>query len=183
MRSEQSDAEQNSSSIMRALRFLDGPFIRWFVILTYGYFFFIIIAEVVMRHIFSYSTTWGEMTARYAFVYFAYMAAAEAFRHDEHIRIDFLPNRLGSAGQKFLETYIDLLCIGVSVIVIWYSMRVMDVQIMAQISMHSLLLNLAFAQAALPLGWGVMIVRILQRLARRFGKDNQPGVGLEARNV
>lgn len=183
MRNEQSGAGPNSSAIMRALRFFDGPCVRWFVILTYGYFFFIIIAEVVMRHIFSYSTTWGEMTARYAFVYFAYMAAAEAFRHDEHIRIDFLPNHLGGAGRKLLETYIDLLCIGVSVIVIWYSIRVMDVQIMAQISMHSLPLNLAFAQAALPLGWGVMIIRILQRLVRRFGNPDQSNTGLEASNV
>ncbi len=171
------------SPFVRAMHFLDGAIVRWFIILTYAYFFLIIIAEVVMRHIFSFSTTWGEMTARYAFVYFAYLAAAEAFRHDEHIKIDFLPNALGENGRKILETYVDLLCICVSGVVIWYSLRVVDVQIMARISMHSLPLNLAFAQAALPLGWGLMIIRILQRLVRRFGSGGPSQPNMESINV
>lgn len=154
--------------LSRLLSFLDGPCVRWFVILTYGYFFLIILAEVVMRHVFAFSTTWGEMTARYAFVYFAYVAAAEAFRYDEHIRIDFVPNYLRRKGRAILETYIDLLCVVIACCVIWYSLRVMDVQLMAQIRMHALPLNMAFAEAALPLGWGLMIIRISQRACRRF---------------
>lgn len=154
--------------LVRALRFLDGPCVKWFVILTYGYFFAIIVSEVTMRYVFSFSTTWGEMTARYAFVYFAYIAAAEAFRHDEHIRIDFVPGVLGPKGRMLLETYIDVLCILVSACVIWYSFQVMEVQLVADIRMHALPLNLAFAEAALPLGWGLMVVRILQRAGRRF---------------
>lgn len=128
----------------------------------------IILAEVFMRHFFSHSTTWGEMTARYAFVYFAYIAAAEAFRYDEHIRIDFVPNRLGKFGRRLLETYSDFLCILISIAVIYYSLQLMDIQRTANIRMHSLPLNLSWAQAALPVGWGLMIIRILQRIQRRF---------------
>ncbi len=153
------------------LAFLNGPFIKWFVIFAYGYFFLIILIEVVMRYLFSFSTTWGEMTARYAFVYFAYIAAAEAFRHDEHIRIDFIPSFLGRNARNLLETYIDFLCIVISAFVIWYSINVMQIQILANIRMHALPLNLSIAEAALPIGWGLMVIRILQRMCRRFGLD------------
>ncbi|GAA6202990.1 hypothetical protein NBRC116599_42160 [Aquicoccus sp. SU-CL01552] len=155
-------------SIRRVVRFLDGPLVRYIVIAAYAYFFLIILSEVAMRYFFAHSTTWGEMTARYAFVYFAYVAMAEAFRHDEHIRIDLIPNRLGPRARKALETYIDLLCVAISVAVIWYSIQLMQIQQMANIRMHALPLNLSWAQAALPLGWALMIIRIAQRMTRRF---------------
>ena len=162
------NAPSKNSAALRVLLFLDGPLVKWFVIFFYGYFFAIILAEVMMRHFFNHSTSWGEMTARYSFVYFAYVAAAEAFRYDEHIRIDYVPNLLGRFGREILETYIDILCIAISVCVIWYSIVVMDVQLMANIRMHALPINMAFAEAALPIGWSLMIIRILQRMRRRF---------------
>ncbi len=160
---------QSNHAAQRLMRFLDGYFVRYVVIAAYAYFFLIILSEVVQRYFFSHSTTWGEMTARYAFVYFAYLAMAEAFRHDEHIRIDLIPNRLGPTAAKVLETYIDLLCVFIAVIVIWYSIQLMQIQQMANIRMHALPVNMSWAQLALPLGWVVMIIRIGQRLARRFG--------------
>lgn len=155
-------------SLTRLIRFLDGPAISTFVVLAYAYFFLIILSEVFSRYFLSHSTTWGEMTARYAFVYFAYFAAAEAFRHDEHIRIDLIPQRLGRRGRMFLETYIDLLCVAIACAVIWYSLELMSIQRMANIRMHSLPVNLSWAQAALPLGWGLMLIRIAQRAHRRW---------------
>ncbi|MEP5758807.1 MAG: TRAP transporter small permease [Litoreibacter sp.] len=152
----------------RFVRFIDGPFVQIVVVLAYAYFFLIILSEVFMRYFFAHSTNWGEMTARYAFVYFAYIAAAEAFRHDEHIRIDLLPNWMGENGRKILETYGDFLCVLISVAVIYYSIKLMDIQQMANIRMHALPLNMSWAQAALPLGWGLMIIRIMQRVQRRF---------------
>lgn len=162
---------ENTSYRYRFFRFLDGPLIQMVVIFAYAYFFLIILAEVFMRYFFAHSTNWGEMTARYAFVYFAYIAAAEAFRYDEHIRIDFLPDLMGKTGRKILETYSDFLCILISIAVIYYSLQLMEIQQRANIRMHALPLNLSWAQAALPLGWGLMIIRILQRVQRRFFTD------------
>lgn len=150
------------------VRFIDGPLVKILVVSAYAYFFLIILSEVFMRYFFSHSTNWGEMTARYSFVYFAYIAAAEAFRYDEHIRIDLLPNKLGVRGRKVLETYSDFLCILISIAVIYYSIKLMNIQQMANIRMHALPLNMSWAQAALPFGWGLMIIRILQRGQRRF---------------
>lgn len=164
---------ENTPYQNRFFRFLDGPLIQMAVIFAYAYFFLIILSEVFMRYFFAHSTNWGEMTARYAFVYFAYIAAAEAFRYDEHIRIDFLPDLMGKTGRKILETYSDFLCILISIAVIYYSLQLMEIQQRANIRMHALPLNLSWAQAALPLGWGLMIIRILQRVQRRFFSETR----------
>ena len=150
------------------LRFIDGPFVKIVVFSAYAYFFLIILSEVFMRYFFAHSTNWGEMTARYAFVYFAYIAAAEAFRYDEHVRIDLLPNKMGATGRKVLETYSDFLCVLISIAVIYYSLQLMEIQQRANIRMHALPVNMSWAQLALPIGWGLMIIRIFQRGQRRF---------------
>ena len=60
------------------IRFFDGKVVKWFIIGTYAYFCLIILIEVIRRYGFGASSPWGEMTARYAFVYLTYVAAAEA---------------------------------------------------------------------------------------------------------
>ena len=125
------------------LRFIDGPLVKIVVFSAYAYFFLIILSEVFMRYFFAHSTNWGEMTARYAFVYFAYIAAAEAFRYDEHIRIDLLPNKMGATGRKVLETYSDFLCVLISIAVIYYSLQLMEIQQRAYIRMHALPVNMS----------------------------------------
>ena len=93
------------------IHFFDSKIIKWFIIGTYTYFCLIILIEVVRRYVFGASSAWGEMTARYAFVYLTYVAAAEGIRQGRHIRIDLLPNRLPPAAKKWLELYIDALTI------------------------------------------------------------------------
>ena len=61
-------------------RVIDGRWIRLFIAMSYAYFCIIIMTEVVRRYVFGDSSAWGEMTARYAFVYMTYIAAAEAVR-------------------------------------------------------------------------------------------------------
>ena len=56
----------------------------------------------------------------------------------------------------------------ISIAVIYYSLSLMEVQQRANIRVHALPVNMSWAQLALPVGWGLMIIRILQRGRRRF---------------
>jgi TRAP-type C4-dicarboxylate transport system permease small subunit len=144
------------------IRFLDGKIIKWFIIGTYAYFCLIILIEVIRRYVFGDSSPWGEMTARYAFVYLTYVAASEGFRLKRHIRIDLLPKHLPRRAGKLLDYYADALTLLLGGIVIYYSIKLMEIQWTAGIVMTAADVNMAFAQAALPLGWILIVVRIFQ---------------------
>jgi TRAP-type C4-dicarboxylate transport system permease small subunit len=144
------------------IRFLDGKIIKWFIIGTYAYFCLIILIEVIRRYVFGDSSPWGEMTARYAFVYLTYVAASEGFRLKRHIRIDLLPKHLPRRAGKLLDYYADALTLLLGGIVIYYSIKLMEIQWTAGIVMTAADVNMAFAQAALPLGWILIVVRIVQ---------------------
>ena len=159
------------------IRFFDSKIIKWFIIGTYTYFCLIILIEVVRRYVFGASSAWGEMTARYAFVYLTYVAAAEGIRQGRHIRIDLLPNRLPPATKKWLELYIDALTILLAGTVIYYSLELIGILWLAGIVMTAADVNMAFAQAALPLGWILIIIRIVQNwIDRSYGGRTSPDI-------
>lgn len=160
------------------IRFFDSKIVKWFIIGTYTYFCLIILIEVIRRYAFGASSPWGEMTARYAFAYLTYVAAAEGIRQGSHIRIDLLPNLLPPAAKKWLELYIDALTVLLAGAVIYYSLELMGIQWSAGIVMTAADVNMAFAQAALPLGWILIIIRIVQNWIDR-ARDGGPSPDIQ----
>ena len=143
-------------------RFLDSGIIKWLIIGSYAYFCLIILVEVVRRYVFGDSSPWGEMTARYAFVYLTYVAASEGIRQGRHIRIDLLPKALKGTAGKLLRLYIDALILILAAFVIYFSLELIGIQWSVGIVMGAADVNMAFAQAALPLGWVLIVIRVIQ---------------------
>ena len=144
------------------IKFLNDKLIPWFVGFTYAYFCLIILVEVVRRYVFGDSSPWGEMTARYAFVYLTYVAAAEGVRQGRHIKIDLVPNLLSPFPKFLLRLYTDALILVLAALVIYFSLELIDIQWSAGIIMPAADLNMAFAHSALPLGWSLIIIRVIQ---------------------
>ncbi len=144
------------------IKFLNDKLIPWFVGFTYAYFCLIILVEVVRRYVFGDSSPWGEMTARYAFVYLTYVAAAEGVRQGRHIKIDLVPNLLSPFPKFLLRLYTDALILLLAALVIYFSLELIDIQWSAGIIMPAADLNMAFAHSALPLGWSLIIIRVIQ---------------------
>ena len=159
------------------MRFFDTKLIKWFIVATYSYFCLIIVIEVVRRYVFGASSPWGEMTARYAFVYLTYVAASEGIRHGSHIRIDLVPKLLSPLKSKLLSIYIDILILILAATIIYYSLALMEIQWTAGIVMSAIDMNMAFAQAALPLGWLLIIVRTIQNWVDPLDHSAQPTEG------
>ena len=143
-------------------KFFDGKWVRAFIVLTYSYFCLIILIEVIRRYAFGDSSAWGEMTARYAFVYMTYAAAAEGIRQKKHIRVDLIDKIIKPKSMTLLNIYYDILVTIVAILVIYYSLKLINVQLTFGIVMTAADINMAFAQAALPLGWVLILIRITQ---------------------
>lgn len=138
---------------------------RVLIVLFYGYFCAIILMEVILRYGFGVSTPWGEMTARYAFVYLVSIAAAEAARHNNHIRIDLVPRLIGDRARLWLYLYFDLLHLVLGAAIIYYAIKVMGIQIENKQMTQALDVNMAVAYFALPFGWGLFVLRVGNRMA------------------
>lgn len=142
---------------------------RVLIVVFYGYFCAIILLEVILRYGFGASTPWGEMTARYAFVYLVSIAAAEAARHNNHIRIDLVPRLIGDRARLYLYLYFDVLQLVLGALIIFYAIKVMGIQIANQQMMQTLDFNMAIAYFALPFGWGLFILRVGTHMAKNIG--------------
>ena len=106
-------------------RFLDGRWIRLFIVITYSYFCIIIVTEVVRRYVFGDSSAWGEMTARYSFVYMTYMAAAEAISYKKHIRVDLIDRLASPNAVRLFKLYADAMTAVLAILIIYYSINIM----------------------------------------------------------
>lgn len=148
---------------------------RWIIIGSYIYFCGIILIEVVRRYVFGNSSEWGGMSARYAFILLVYVAMAEVARHRNHIRIDLIPSLLSSRGRLMLYLYFDLLHLILVGLVCYFSIKVMHLQIVNDVLMTSADLNMAYAQAALPLGWGLLGIRVIERSVRMVRQYRRAG--------
>lgn len=147
----------------RLWKLVDEKLEPWLIVASYAYLVLIILIEVIRRHAFGASSEWGEMTARYSFVFLVYVAAAHIGRNRGHIRIDLVPRMLSHAKRLWLYLYFDLLHLLLVALAVYHSIRVMQLQMENDVLMTGLDLNMAFAQAALPIGFLLLGYRVIQR--------------------
>ena len=63
---------------------------------------------------------------------------------------------------NYTRIYNELLLILLAGFVIFFSLKIMKIQITFDIVMPAADFNMAFAQAALPLGWTLILLRLIQ---------------------
>ncbi|KAA0014449.1 TRAP transporter small permease [Billgrantia pellis] len=75
--------------------------------------------DAVMRHVFSAPTSWSLEVNSFLLVYLAVMGAAEAQRHDAHIRIEFFAHKLPLRAQALVGVITGLLGAIFSFVMVW----------------------------------------------------------------
>ncbi len=138
------------------------------LLVLYAYIVAVVFAEVVRRFVFSYSSVWGEETARYAFVYLVWIGAAAAVRERTHIRIgvifQFLPARAKAALYLFGEVAACLFAL----VALRYSLESVWTSIKFDSLTSGLRVNRAWFTAAVPLGFLLIVMRLAVSAARDF---------------
>lgn len=147
-------------------RWLDDQLERYIISIAFAYFCTIILIEVMLRYALGSSLVWGEMTARYAFVYLVMVAAAEASRNNLHVRIDLIPSLVSDRARLWLYLYFDCLQLVLAGLVAYFGLQQMGVQIRSGQVMPAADVNIAFAYFALPLGWTLLAWRTVQGMRR-----------------
>ena len=124
--------------------------------------------EVLRREIFSYSSIWGEEIVRYSFIYLAWVGAATAVRERAHIRIDVVMHYLAPRPKALLYIFGDLVMLFVAVIALYWSYEAVHVSAKFGSVTDGLRISKVWFLMAVPLGFGLMIWRLMQSLYRDF---------------
>ncbi len=153
------------------LRSVNSKIEFWLVSLFYAYMTIIIGVEVFRRYVLGASSTWGEETAIYAFIWMTYIAAAHRVRGRKHLSVELLRNKMNRT-QKFCALVLSDVCFFIlAVAVIYYSVAFVQTNIQYGQNMLGVDLPMALATVAVPIGWGLIALRVVERFLatlRRF---------------
>ncbi|MEM7696198.1 MAG: TRAP transporter small permease [Pseudomonadota bacterium] len=139
---------------------------RWALLVFYTLLVVTMAVEVIRREVFAYSSIWGEEIVRYSFIYLAWIGAASAVRERAHIRIDVIFHYLGNRGKTLLYIFGDLVMLAVACLAVYWAFETVAVSWKFGSVSHGLRVSMVFFLMAVPLGFAIMILRLLQSLAR-----------------
>ena len=149
---------------------------RWLLLVFYVMLVITMAIEVLRREIFAYSSIWGEEIVRYSFIYLAWVGAAAAVKERAHIRIDVIMHYLSPRVKAVLYIFGDLVMFGVAIIALYWSFETVHVSAKFGSVTDGLRISKVWFLMAVPIGFALMIFRLVQSLLRdwRSLRDGTP---------
>lgn len=149
---------------------------RWALLVFYVILVLTMAVEVLRREIFSYSSIWGEEVVRYSFIYLAWIGAAAAVKQRAHIRIDVVLHYLGPRVKALFYIFGDLVMFGVALVALYWSFETVLVSAKFGSVSHGLRISMVWFLMAVPVGFGLMVLRLIQSFLRdlRSLRDGTP---------
>ena len=149
--------------IRKVVKWLDENIEYWLCLGFYSYMAGIIVIEVCRRYFFGASSSWGEETAIYAFIWMTYIAAAKGVRGRKHLSVEALRHRM-TRTQKYCTFVLSDVCFFIlSLVIIYYSILPVIENIQYEHMMFGVDIPLAFATSAVTAGWILIAIRVVQR--------------------
>ena len=148
------------------LKLVEKNLERWALLVLYTMLVATMAVEVIRREFFAYSSIWGEEIVRYSFIYLAWIGASAAVRDRAHIRIDVLYHYVHRRIKSLLYIFGDLVMMVVAVFAFYWSFEVVGVAWKFESVSHGLRLPMVWFLMAVPVGFGLMMLRLLQSLYR-----------------
>ena len=150
----------------RLLQALDENAERWAMLICYAFCCIVIVQEVVRRFVFNFSSAWGEEAARYAFIYLGWIGAAYAVRERAHIRFDIVLGRVGPRTKAGFMIFAELATIAFACIALYWSLHTLRQLLQFEGATPVLRINKAWFEAAVPIGFALILLRSAQGIAR-----------------
>ena len=153
---------------VKMLKTLDENAERWALLVFYVILVATMVVEVIRREAFAYSSIWGEEIVRYSFIYLAWIGAASAVRERAHIRIDVILHYLGARSKAAIYILGDLVMLAVALIALYWSFETVAVSWKFGSVSHGLRISMVWFLAAVPIGFALLVYRLLQSLRHDF---------------
>ena len=154
---------------MRFLNKLNQNGERYLMLGFYCMIVFVIVMEVVRRFVLNFSSIWGEEAARFAFIYLGWVGASYAVKERAHIRFDTLITVVPKRWRGYVYLFGDIATLVFAGFAIYWSMQSVANALRFGSVTPGLRIGTFWFLLAVPLGFGMMTVRLLQSMARDIG--------------
>lgn len=147
---------------------------RYLLLVFYTLVVAVIGIEVARRFLFSFSSVWGEEIARFAFIYLTWIGASAGVKNRAHIRIDVIYSWVPDRHHVWLYVLADLATMAFAVIAFYYSLIPIITSLQFDNVTDGLRINRSFFLVAVPLGFALVMFRVVQNLIRDIS-DHRAG--------
>lgn len=154
------------SRLRAVLGALDRNGERWLLLVFYVAIVLIVTSEVARRFLLADSSVWGGEASRFLFIYLAWVGASAAVRERSHIRIDAVLQWLPPRGKSSVLIFGDLMTLVLAIIAVYWSLSPLETSWQFGSVAQGLQVSRVWFLAAVPLGFGMMIFRLLQAMLR-----------------
>jgi TRAP-type C4-dicarboxylate transport system permease small subunit len=152
----------------RYLQLADKNIERWALLVFYTMLVVTMAIEVIRREVFAYSSIWGEEIVRYSFIYLAWIGAAAAVKERAHIRIDVLFHYVSPRIKALLYMFGDLVMFVIALYALYWSFETVAVSWKFGSVSHGLRVSMVWFLMAVPVGFALMVFRLVQSFLRDF---------------
>ncbi|MCH8834322.1 MAG: TRAP transporter small permease [Proteobacteria bacterium] len=156
------------------IRAIDRDGERYLLLVFYTLVVVVIGVEVIRRFVLSFSSIWGEEIARFAFIYLTWIGASAGVKNRSHIRIDVIYSWVPERHHVWLYVLADVATMVFAVVALYYSLIPIITSINFDSVTDGLRINRSFFLVAVPLGFTMTLVRLVQNI-RRDLSDHKAG--------
>ncbi len=125
----------------------------------------LIFFQVVMRYVFRNSLSWSEELARYLFLWQIWLGASFAVKEHRHLRIEMLRDAFKGRAQRWFDLAVLLVWFGFSLFLALEGSELTRMLIQRGQVSAAMRLPMAYAYASVPVGCGLMAIRLLGEMA------------------
>lgn len=134
-----------------------------------------IVYEVVARYVFLSPTVWSEELSRFLQIWATYLAAAAVLKNRQLIAIDVITRNSSEKIRIGCETLALLAIIAFCLVAVWYGLGIAIESIrIGRASSSMLAVPSWLSEAAIPVGFALLLVQALAELARTVSGTTRP---------
>ena len=146
-------------------------FEEYFLVYSLMFSVALIFGQVVMRYVFSNSLYWSEELARYFFLWQIWVGASYAVKERKHLRIEVVRDLLKTdRGKQIFELVALLIWFGFSVFLTYKGGELTKMLYTRNQVSPAMRVPMAYAYASVPVGCGLMCLRLIAEMSRLLKK-------------
>lgn len=127
--------------------------------------------QVIARYVFFTSFGWIEEFSRIIFVWFLYFSMSWIVLQGRHIRIDAIELILPVSLRRWIAVLADSIWLAFNLVMTYYGTRLILSEFQIYSETPILHIPHALVHAVIPIGFGLMTVRLIQYMVRVYIKD------------